>query len=171
MRKADNVATGGERVDQPPDTAKTKWVGLTGPEFATFTEMRKAALNAKKRHAPITVGGAQESRTFSLGTDPRIRVRSDKTEYTRPAGGQLRITLTAIDDDGNVLTGFRKDVDLWFRAGSFSNAPRLLRFSFAAGVATRQVALPDSGAFEIDESTGRKRGYRFEDKVLLYVWE
>ncbi len=166
VRKVDNTAAG-SGSGRPPDDAEFRHLEVTRVEMAAYEALRRKRVEELRGEAPVIVGGSPGAYTFALGTDTRLRLRAAQKRYTVEAGSSVSIQLTAVDDAGAVRSALGRTVDLRLNPGGMSHSPRVVRFAFARGVASRLVTFPRSGVFQLDTGTN----FRMDAAVVIEVWE
>jgi len=140
---------------------------VTEAEAQDCRARKQQARDELRSRAPIIASGTPGSYTFAIGTDERARAKTDARRYEAPKGGTISITFTAIDDAGAPRSGLNREIDVQIPAGGLANAPRLVRLSFVAGVATKVIDAPDSGVFELRDGPN----WRLDQPAVVKVWE
>lgn len=176
LRKSDNAidATAPKRVDaKPADTDTIKWIEVTPAEAAALRQRIQDRHDQIRTQAPIIAGGSPGAYTFTIGDDPRHRIKFDQqagtpdNKYVVQKGVNLPLTVTLIDDDGNTRTGVNVTHDMVCGPETFGNQQRVIRLDFVNGVASRTITMPDSGVFYVRAGPN----WRMDAQRKITVWE
>lgn len=144
----------GDTLPDAPDGALI--VATTDDQIAQYTAMANTAQLAAL-DAPVTLANGQ----LVAPVDHRlfVRVAADKAVVQR--GDSVTVTVTALNPDASVNTGFNQTVYYGLPDG------RIYAYPFVSGVASRAISAPQSGRFRL-QSTAE---VRFESPVDILVVE